>query len=749
MEKNLGHATAYGYAKSKGYSGTEDEFAELMADYASVGQSAAQSAEQAAASATSASGSAATASQAAQTATSKASEAVTAAETATTKASEASTSASTASSAATSAGASAQTATTAATTATEKASEASESATTATTAKTDAETARDAAAQSASEAAESARTLTIDATLTQSGQAADAKAVGDEIDSLKSDLNKTDKIVGMPIATEISYGSSNFTIGIYKTADIGSIPTFSTASSSCHLRIPVTDNLKSVSAHLTMYNVAYACPIVYVNSNMEVTGYVVASDSAWHDYIVASDDIPVGTTEILVQAYLTTAQTRDDLSAVKVITTQAESGLSVDVAALQRSISGSTTTSTTTYAHSDSVAGIYKQNGYLSSQGDRFVIPAAGLATLTATTKQANLTYAWPIVFMDENMNITGHIEAPSAAAWNDYNVLPDSIPSQTAYVLVQRYGGDDSADTMVATATYAITIPSVGDRLNALEANNKIIDVIIFMGQSNMAGRGITSETWPENAMAVDSGAGYEFRAISDPLMLHSIDEAVRAFGYAENASGKINDGTRKTGGPVPAFINAYYVATGVPVVGVSASEGGTTISQWQPGGARLTDAIDRLNGAVTFCTAKGYVIRHKYMVWCQGESDGDNETTASEYATNFESMLSAMLNAGIEKCFLIRIGNYNSPNSLLYKAIMDKQTEIAQNNMNVVMVSTDLAGFRDRGLMKDQFHYYQKAYNEFGTYAGTNAGFYAKLGKEPTMYDPASADLYYTHKN
>ena len=159
MEKNLGHATAYGYAKSKGYSGTEDEFAQLMADYASVGQSAAQSAEQAAASATSASGSAATASQAAQTATSKASEAVTAADTATTKASEASQSASTASAAATSASTSAQTATTAAATATTKASEASESAATATTAKTDAESARDAAAQSASEAAASAASI--------------------------------------------------------------------------------------------------------------------------------------------------------------------------------------------------------------------------------------------------------------------------------------------------------------------------------------------------------------------------------------------------------------------------------------------------------------------------------------------------------------------------------------------------------------------------------------------------------------
>lgn len=48
MEKNLGHATAYGYAKSKGYTGTEEEFGVLMASYATVAQQAAQSAQSAA-----------------------------------------------------------------------------------------------------------------------------------------------------------------------------------------------------------------------------------------------------------------------------------------------------------------------------------------------------------------------------------------------------------------------------------------------------------------------------------------------------------------------------------------------------------------------------------------------------------------------------------------------------------------------------------------------------------------------------
>ena len=47
IRKNLGGVTAYAYAKSKGYTGTEEEFAQLMADYATVGETATEAAEQA------------------------------------------------------------------------------------------------------------------------------------------------------------------------------------------------------------------------------------------------------------------------------------------------------------------------------------------------------------------------------------------------------------------------------------------------------------------------------------------------------------------------------------------------------------------------------------------------------------------------------------------------------------------------------------------------------------------------------
>lgn len=47
IRKNLGGVTAYAYARSKGYTGTEEEFAQLMANYATVGQTATEAAEQA------------------------------------------------------------------------------------------------------------------------------------------------------------------------------------------------------------------------------------------------------------------------------------------------------------------------------------------------------------------------------------------------------------------------------------------------------------------------------------------------------------------------------------------------------------------------------------------------------------------------------------------------------------------------------------------------------------------------------
>lgn len=279
-------------------------------------------------------------------------------------------------------------------------------------------------------------------------------------------------------------------------------------------------------------------------------------------------------------------------------------------------------------------------------------------------------------------------------------------------------------------------------------DRNKRIVDVFMFMGQSNMAGRGITNTEHLEKAPTIMSGAGYEYRAVSDDTKLFEIEEP---FGKNENVSGAIDDGSDKTGSMVTSFVNAYYSNNGnIPVVAVSASQGGTLSSQWVANSAKLNDAINRLNKAVDYLNKSGYSIRHKYMVWCQGESDADSNYDKNTWTTNFKSMLTAMLSHGIEKCFMVRIGNCNIEGSEdRYKNMISWQTEMAQINKNVVMASCDFAGMKKRGLMKDQFHYFQEGYNECGTYAGINVAYYVTTGKEPTMCDTEDGSLYYSHKN
>ena len=287
-----------------------------------------------------------------------------------------------------------------------------------------------------------------------------------------------------------------------------------------------------------------------------------------------------------------------------------------------------------------------------------------------------------------------------------------------------------------------------VNTRLTALEngaPNPNMVDLFMFMGQSNMAGRGTGSQ-----APAVIAGAGYEFRAISDPTKLYPIEEP---FGVDENVSGAIYDylgGYKaKTGDMIPAFVNAYFTHTRCPIVGVSASEGGTQIAYWVPGTARYTDAVSRFNSAITWLTSNGYTIRHKYMLWCQGETNGDLGTSKADYISAFTSMANAWFTNGIEKIFLVKIGNYNGDQGYDYNTIMTAQNEICQTMENVVMVSTDFASMKERDLMKDAFHYKQAAYNEVGRYAGINTALYVNTEKEPTMYDTQNGTLYYSHKN
>ena len=122
--------------------------------------------------------------------------------------------------------------------------------------------------------------------------------------------------------------------------------------------------------------------------------------------------------------------------------------------------------------------------------------------------------------------------------------------------------------------------------------------DLFLFAGQSNMAGRGIACTQFPECAPDLIPGAGAEFRAISDPTRLYPIAEP---FGALENNPTGIFEPGMKTGSLVASFVNTYFQNTGVPVLGLSSSKGGSVIANWQDHDDYLTDTITRLKSART----------------------------------------------------------------------------------------------------------------------------------------------------
>lgn len=262
---------------------------------------------------------------------------------------------------------------------------------------------------------------------------------------------------------------------------------------------------------------------------------------------------------------------------------------------------------------------------------------------------------------------------------------------------------------------------------LTACDAKNrksmdKDVDLIMFMGQSNMAGRGVMNDSHPEDAPAVEENVAMEFRAYSDPSRLYPV---TKLFGRTEDNVDGINDHDKKSGSMVPAFVNACYAETKVPVIAVSASEGGTRTAQWLPGKERLNDAAARLLKTREWLAAHEYRVRHCVMVWTQGESDGDKHVSGSEYKRNLRKIVSAMKNAGVEHCYVVRIGKYNGRDkSISYETVRQAQEEFCAENDDCTMVSWLFASFKEKGMMKDSYHYYQDAYNIVGKEAGCNVG-------------------------
>lgn len=246
----------------------------------------------------------------------------------------------------------------------------------------------------------------------------------------------------------------------------------------------------------------------------------------------------------------------------------------------------------------------------------------------------------------------------------------------------------------------------------------DKPVDLIIFAGQSNMSGRGSK-----EHAVLCDKNAGFEYKAVSRPNELVPIEEP---FGLNEDRCGGIcdicdNGKTKRSGSLVSAAIDTYYKATGIITIAVSASVGGTSTEEWLS--CYVSDAVSRLDSAKSFLNKNDIKIAHILLVWCQGESDGDNGVSDKKYIENTEKIFSIFQMHGVEKIFLIQTGHYNyisypdKDHDKKYEVIRNAQIDLCEMNNDIILAGS----FKNLiEYMKDPFHYDQEAYNEVGKNVG-----------------------------
>lgn len=249
-----------------------------------------------------------------------------------------------------------------------------------------------------------------------------------------------------------------------------------------------------------------------------------------------------------------------------------------------------------------------------------------------------------------------------------------------------------------------------------------KEADLILFMGQSNMSGAGGNAKEAPE----LIKGAGYEYRAISQPEELCVLAEP---FGENENREGYLDDRglIPRNGSLVTSFVNAYYEQTRERVVAVSASRGSARISSFND--YLLEDVIQRLENAKRVMTEKKVNIRHIYMVWLQGETDAYLEIQKEEYIGEMQKMLFTLQPYGVEKCFVIQIGNGICDGVAFDCTEMQKtQEQLCETDENFVLVSTLGKSLSEPPYMEDGIHFTQQALNILGEDAGTNAGKYVQ---------------------
>ncbi len=242
-----------------------------------------------------------------------------------------------------------------------------------------------------------------------------------------------------------------------------------------------------------------------------------------------------------------------------------------------------------------------------------------------------------------------------------------------------------------------------------------KTVDLVLFVGQSNMSGFGGNAALAP----AVPNDMGYEFRPLSDPSGLHPI---VEPFGSMEG--GYLSDpGSLRGGTMVSSFANAYYAATGVPIVAVSACRGGSDSAFFASGPVK-SELLNKFVQTKSFLQMNHITVRRAFAVFLQGETDALKGVKPAQYQANVLAAFSPLFVNGLQRVYVITPGRAKG-NIVNYDSIVQAQIDLCSTDSRFTLASTMLRTMSDASLA-DEVHYNQSALNSVGSSAAGVAARY-----------------------
>ncbi len=215
---------------------------------------------------------------------------------------------------------------------------------------------------------------------------------------------------------------------------------------------------------------------------------------------------------------------------------------------------------------------------------------------------------------------------------------------------------------------------------LPAFSQQPENLDLVLLIGQSNMAGRGVVEA---EDRVPIPGVYALKkddsWAPAVDPLHWDKPEIAGVGLGrsFAKTVGGRI--------GLIPAAF------------------GGTSLDQWKPGSPLFNEAVRRAKVAMK----SG---RLRAILWHQGEADANKRELAESYASRWTEMMSALrkeLNAADAVVVVGELGYFLEPEKYPYATEINRQLHL----LGVKVASAE--GLHDKG---DRLHFDAAGQREFG---------------------------------